>query len=129
MASNVNSIRTIIINGKEKEDESFIRQYLFKLVPDFSVFDIAEKYFIDNNKMNLVDKLFFYGINISNIDFRRFIVKSKEEITVIPTESGEYFIKSYKIGECIYTIVIDECFKSGGFSVSSANSNVIGVCF
>ena len=28
-----------------------------------------------------------------------------------------------------WTIIIDECFKSGGFSVSSTNSNVIGVCF
>ena len=44
-------------------------------------------------------------------------------------EEKEYFEKDIIIGDYLYTVIIDECFKSGGFSVSSTNSNVIGVCF
>ena len=36
------------------------QEYLFKLLPDFGVFDIAERYFIDNNISDKFINLFFY---------------------------------------------------------------------
>lgn len=137
MADNAENVDTSTIGNVNSVRADLTQQeYLFKLVPDFGVFDIAEKYFIDNNKINTVEKLFFYGTSIgsdkSKIDFRRFIIKSIGNPGIIPEnkEPSDYFKKSYTIGEYTYTIIIDECLKSGGFIVSSStNSNVIGVCF
>lgn len=31
--------------------KTIAEKYILKLVPDFGVFDIAEKYFVDNNRL------------------------------------------------------------------------------
>lgn len=122
------------------------QEYLFKLLPDFGVFDIAERYFIDSNKefndvnRDQKDKLFFYeNANhlISDIPFRRFIVKSNGTIEVfsknysrITEENDEVIYHSFTIGRDNYAVIIDEQNVAGPFNVSQLDGDyIIGVCF
>ena len=118
-------------NANEFLNDSFKEQYLFKLIPDLGVFDVAEKYFIDNNSSG-IDNLYFYS-NISNpsisgISFRRFICKSDSNITVTPS-NDEIAKYNFVTPAGNFTIVIDEQFISNGFTVSSNGNYLIGVCF
>lgn len=109
------------------------QEYIFKLLPDFGVFDIAERAMIDENEN--INKLFFYGNN-NEINFRRFLVRSNNEIEI--KDSNNKIIKdddkniisfSFKTAYYFYRVIIDEQFLSGGFKVSTDGDYMIGVCF
>ena len=97
------------------------QEYLFKLIPDLSVFDIAEKWFVDNGQRG-VQKLFFYNPkndedneDIDLIKFRRFIVKSNSQISLLSVNANPDIITHrFEIDGEYYLIVIDEQLKSGG---------------
>jgi len=140
------------IDANEFLDNALEEKYLLKLVPDFGVFDIAEKYFIDgnakDNNNNVIQEgiynLFFYKttktnskININEIPFKRFICKSDGEITVTPDNNNyiNYDVLPLtnssidSIDGVKYKIIIDEQDICEGFSVSTNGNYLIGVCF
>ena len=108
------------------------QEYIFKLLPDFGVFDIAERHFIENGKTG-IDKLFFYDFgespSISNIKFRRFIMRSNGNITLEKNTDEEIITHDFTVDMDNYKVVIDEQFLSNGFTVSSDGDYLIGVCF
>lgn len=120
-------------------DNDLKHEYIMKLVPDFGVFDIAEKYFIDNNLAG-VQKLFFYGESVTDIKFRRFMVRSESNIEIKITGT-KTLVTSLKNSECgvfrydlisngfQYAFVIYDNMPSGSSFTVSSSSNVIGVCF
>ena len=136
MAGDVNSFR----------DGSFIQQYLFKLVPDFGVFDIAEKYFIDGNLINedppiFEQQLFFYKTTTNDIrnedgsnetsgdktietTFRRAIFKFDKNFTIDSIDSSTF---QYKFNDR-YLILINE-LSPISFTINEGDVKVIGVCF
>lgn len=125
------------------------QEYLFKLIPDLSIFDTVEKYFLENNYGNnttLNDMFVYNPTNSGTItdvyNFRRFILKTniKDIGNYIKTKSGALVKDSntiifhpFIINDDIYCIVIDEQFLSNGFRIGkstlSAGEYIIGVCF
>lgn len=122
------------------------QEYLFKLIPDLSIFDTVEKYFLENNYGNntaLNDMFVYNPTSTSVFNFRRFILKTNitNMENYIKTSSGALIknstaiiFHSFKIEDDYYFIIIDEQFISNGFRLGrsdtpNAGEYIIGVCF
>lgn len=116
-------------------------EYVLKLLPDLTVFDLVEEYFINNKTENGFHELFFYYdekiftnttfLDNDKITFRRFIVRYDDEIEITPSNGKtDYLTYDFSSGLWKYNVIIDENLVSGGFIINKKNSkNIIGVCF
>lgn len=110
-------------------DELNLDKYFIKLIPDFSVFDIAEKDCIDNGENN---KLFFYapnGINVkTDTNFYRAIFKIVNKNEKLNLESTNDFIyQEYIINGDLYIIIISRGDKT--IELNNIEEKIIGVAF
>ena len=147
MADNAENVDTSTIGNVNSVRADLTQQeYLFKLVPDFGVFDIAEKYFIDGNLINsdppiFEQQLFFYKITTNDIcnedgsiktsgdktiktTFRRAIFKFDKNFTIGSIDSSTF---QYKFNDR-YLILINE-LSPISFTINEGDVKVIGVCF
>lgn len=105
-------------------------KYFIKLIPDFSVFDIAEKDCIDKN-ITGINELFFYapnGITKTDTSFYRAIFKivsRKEKLNLqLP---DEVIYQEYIINNDLYVIVISR--GNNTIKLNNIEEKVIGVAF
>jgi hypothetical protein len=116
-----------IIN-QEKQD------YFVKLAPDFSVFDLAEKYYYDNDISTQRFKEVFEYAKPSGTQFQSefhramFLVYTDVNITVEGLGTDEYVVFPYR-GDSQIVIVIKESPIKLIFSSIDANMLVLGVAF
>jgi hypothetical protein len=87
-----------------------VQDYLLKLAPDFSIFEMVEKYFYDNNLSNgILKTIFLYDEPSSNFKittFHRAMFKVHTSGTVITTNlaNDEYSVIPYKTNQIIVTL-------------------------
>lgn len=116
-----------IIN-QERQD------YFVKLAPDFSVFDLAEKYYHDNDlTTQRFGELFEYAKPTTTSfqsEFHRamYLVYSSVDITVNGLSSDSYAVFPYR-GDSQIVIAIDETPIRLNFSAADSNMLVLGVAF
>ena len=105
MADNAENVDTSTIGNVNSVRADLTQQeYLFKLVPDFGVFDIAEKYFIDGNLSDGEQQLFFYKRKTVENEtigttFRRAIFKFDKDISIEEKSKKGFFLKIIPSGE------------------------------
>lgn len=81
-----------------------LQDYFIKMAPDFSLFDLAEKYYYDNNNsFGDLDKIFLYATpNTSNYQttFNRgsFLIFSSGNIRIKDAADDEYVVFPYYPG-------------------------------
>jgi hypothetical protein len=116
-----------IIN-QDKQD------YFVKLAPDFSVFDLAEKYYYDNNLTDTrFENVFEYKSNPGSTftsEFYRamYLVYTDVNITVEGLDSDEYVVFPYR-GDSQIVIAIKESPIKLIFLEIDINMLVLGVAF
>jgi hypothetical protein len=116
-----------IIN-QDKQD------YFVKLAPDFSVFDLAEKYYYDNNlTTSRFESVFEYaqpsGTEFESNFYRAmYLVYSDVDITVEGLSTDEYVVFPYRRGSQI-VIAIKESRIKLLFSPADDEMLVLGVAF
>jgi hypothetical protein len=116
-----------IIN-QDKQD------YFVKLAPDFSVFDLAEKYYYDNNLTDTRFKNVFEYAKPSTTEFQSefyramYLVYTDVNITVEGLDLDEYVVFPYR-GDSQIVIAIKESPIKLVFSASDSEMLVLGVAF
>jgi len=104
-------------------------EYLLKLVPSFTVFNIVEKYAIDNNKSGTFGKddasdIFYYGAYVANTELSlyraMFKILDTDNSEILPNDDT-YFKKILANGEIIYIISSDKPISF------NSNCTMIGV--
>jgi hypothetical protein len=116
-----------VIN-QEKQD------YFVRLAPDFSVFDLAEKYYYDNDLTPGRFKNVFEYAQPSGLSFQSdfyramYLVYSEVNITVEGLDLDEYVVFPYR-GISQIVIAIKESPIKLVFSAADAEMLVLGVAF
>lgn len=98
------------VNFLELED------YFVKMAPDFSVFELAEKYYYDNNiTTNHFNDLFFYkadtlasgGFSTVSTNFNRamYLIYTTGTVTSIGSDEDSYIVFPYKQGTQIAIVL------------------------
>jgi hypothetical protein len=109
-----------------------IQDYFIKMAPDFSTFEMVEKYYYDNNGFGDLSSIFYYNGETStsmqtNIFRGMFLVYSTGTLTIDGLSSDEYTVFPYKPGTQIVIGIKDSAIK-----INSSTSNIdlmIGVAF
>lgn len=105
-------------------------KYFIKLIPDFSVFDIVEKDYIDNN-IEGNNKLFFYApkdiTEEKDTNFYRAIFKIVNKNEKLNLQSKEIIYQEYIINSDLYIIAISRGKET--IKLNNINNKVIGVAF
>lgn len=112
-------------------------EYFLKLIPDFSVFDLVEKYYIDNNTSEGTNNLFYYknfGSDDTTIstEFYRAIFKiigiiGLNKFDITPPE--DYIVRHYIINGDLYLIVISNNSTIELSDSTFKEKTIIGVAF
>jgi hypothetical protein len=114
-----------------------LEDYFVKMAPDFSVFELAEKYYYDSNETsNHFKDLFFYkadtlssgGFATVSTNFHRamYLVYTTGTITSLGSEDDGYIVFPYKQGTQVAIVIKDSPITIE----STANIDLIlGVAF
>jgi len=103
-------------------------KYFLKIAPDFSVFNIAEKYMVENEKDG-EDKLFFFNRHTKDVktSFRRGMFKIDNFNAEVDVKT-EISYKIFEVGDSLIVIFISTMDEPIEFSLN-LESRVIGVTF
>lgn len=111
-----------------------VDKYFLKIAPDFSVFNLAEKYFIDNNISGGESKLFYLNENYTKnteivTTFKRAMFRMDCDCELSKSNDSTFSKRKFSIGEndtvfvCISTT--DKFIK---FKIDK-DCRIVGVCF
>jgi hypothetical protein len=109
-----------------------MQHYFVKMAPDFSIFDLVEKYFYDNNLAEgMIRDIFFIksdsGLSAqTSINRGMFLVYSEGDLSIQGSATDEYTVFPYK-DEAQVIIAV----KDGPISIvsTSAIDLIVGVAF